>query len=462
MALPLYLFKRAENNSRMIADGINNNRGTAALISKADYIYMGDEGLNEIGAPAQGAKEWFWNNAAVGVFVTRPVGDYAYSELVSATVKHTPKYIFNAWIDVNMDTGHGDQNRRFTKALFATPEAEFHELPDALGVAAQSALVTLSEHKYAYLRLVNPTPYVVSGTVENQGKALEDMVYDRILNSAGPHGIELRPFTVMILRAKDANPGDFKCTFAFDQKPSDEIFMMATNLVAAPELASRIPAEYLGKMKDLVSKKDDAPALWRLLNHFEVFSACRKFLGSKEMLVHQNMLEEQLKKEGRCRIDCGSSTDYTDLDGKVWLADQAYTGFGAYGNEYATEIDRGNLEIEGTRAPGVYRTEAGGKRIYYYVPLRNGTYNVYIHIAETYLPNKESGRLFSVKVNGETHQDINPLVKAKGFAKAGIEKWENVQVKDGMLSIEAWGGVGMNGIEIESVDKKSNQGDENK
>lgn len=443
-ALPLYLFKRVENDSRLLAGGINNNRGTAKLIKQADCIYMGDAGLNEIGTQAAGAETWIWRAASVGVFVTRPLGDFAYSELVSAIKDYTPKYIFNAWLDVNMDTGHGDQCRRFCKAFFVTPEAEFNNI-SAFGVVAQTAV----KDGNAYLRLVNSTPYSITGTVHN-GSELEDLVYDKVFNSNAMHNIIIRPYSIRIFRSKKQNGENFKCHFNFDRKVAESVFLTWKNLRAAPELTSKIPASYYAIVKKKAAKKD-APGLWLAMNNYEVSSKCKKLLASKEMLVRQKKLMEQLKKEGRCRINCAALSDYTDLDGKEWLADQAYTGFGAYGNEYAIVNDRGNMKIENTRAPRVYCTEAGGKRVYYYVPLAKGTYNVYIHIAETWPPNRESGRLFSMRVNGKTHKNINPLTKAGGFAKPAIEAWKNVKVRDGMLCIEAWGGVGLNGIEIEKI-----------
>jgi hypothetical protein len=89
--------------------------------------------------------------------------------------------------------------------------------------------------------------------------------------------------------------------------------------------------------------------------------------------------------------------------------------------------------------------------VFYHFPLKDGSYNVYVHIAETYPPNKVQGRVFSIKISGDARKDINPVVKAGGFARPHVEVWKDVTVKNGILSIEAWGGVGLNGIEIEKT-----------
>jgi hypothetical protein len=73
-------------------------------------------------------------------------------------------------------------------------------------------------------------------------------------------------------------------------------------------------------------------------------------------------------------------------------------------------------------------------------------------MAETWFPNKEKGRVFSVKAGDCLREDINPVVKAGGFAKACAEEFKNIHVKDGLLSIELKGGVGVSGIEIRRAD----------
>src|SRR5213075_384222 len=49
------------------------------------------------------------------------------------------------------------------------------------------------------------------------------------------------------------------------------------------------------------------------------------------------------------RIDAGSATPFVDADGNTWKPDAGFSGGGM--------VNRGNINIENTRNPALYRTE---------------------------------------------------------------------------------------------------------
>lgn len=171
-----------------------------------------------------------------------------------------------------------------------------------------------------------------------------------------------------------------------------------------------------------------------------------------DALGWQEKLMEDLTKTGWARINCGDVRLYEDPRGNRWLPDQSYFSHGAYGNENANFVDRGNLPIEGTDLDKVYQTEAWGNHVFYRIPVPKGQYNVYIHFAETY-GNKAPGlRQISVKVEGNAwKQKVDPFAMAGGFARSLVLSENNVDINDGIIDIEFTGGVGVNGIEIERL-----------
>jgi hypothetical protein len=86
----------------------------------------------------------------------------------------------------------------------------------------------------------------------------------------------------------------------------------------------------------------------------------------------------------------------------------------------------------------------------YRIPLPNGRYQLRLHFAETYPPNKRPGaRRITVKVQGKEWKDpLDLFVMAGGFAKALILPQKDVAVEDGMLNIELINDAGISGIEI--------------
>ncbi len=142
------------------------------------------------------------------------------------------------------------------------------------------------------------------------------------------------------------------------------------------------------------------------------------------------------------RIDAGSTTPFVDADGNTWQSDKGFSGGGM--------VNRGNIAIENTRNPALYRTEHWGMNAFS-TPVPNGRYNVVLHFAETYPEITAAGqRVFTVKVEDQEIKDLDVFKEAGGAAKA-LVKTVPVTVSDGKLDITFTFGEQnpeINGIEI--------------
>ncbi|MFA7230400.1 MAG: malectin domain-containing carbohydrate-binding protein, partial [Victivallaceae bacterium] len=425
--------------------GWNTNSGTTKMTKKFPRLYPCLDGLNEIDCPATAAKNWLWDITMRGAFVIRGAGDNAAEEFVNMSKTVVPEAIFYAWTDCNWESAGTESMRMFCKSLYATPIADFQAMPDnkCFGV---SAAQTATTNDTAWLRLVNATPYPLTGWIAADGKPVEDMVYDQTLNGQ-QIAVTMKPYSVRIFKCVNVKPEIFSCRFAFSKKIEDEVLVLGKAVLQQKKLSRKIPAQLVDKIKRY-TQDCDAVKLQNILDDFEVATHLQGVFD-KTAALRQQKLFKQLET-GRARINCACDKEYTDLKGNLWLPDQSFNG-SCYGNEFANFADRGDLSLEGTSCPEIYQTEAYSKQIFYHFPLPDGKYNVYVHIAETYPPNKKQGRVFSVKIGNDARKDINPVIKAGGFARPYVEVWKNVTVKNGILSIEAWGGVGLNGIEIENV-----------
>lgn len=146
---------------------------------------------------------------------------------------------------------------------------------------------------------------------------------------------------------------------------------------------------------------------------------------------------------GVIRIRAGDTAPFTDSSGNVWLADQGF----ADGN---TILRAGDLKIENTKDPGLYRAEHYSMTAFSY-PLPNGKYTVKLHFAETFDGITGPGqRVFSFNVEGREFKDFDIWVKAGGPQRAYIETVP-VDITDGKLDIKFTPKVEnpeINGIEI--------------
>jgi endoglucanase len=142
------------------------------------------------------------------------------------------------------------------------------------------------------------------------------------------------------------------------------------------------------------------------------------------------------------RINAGATAQFTDSDGNVWLPDQGFAG--------GSTIDRGNIEIIGTKNPAIYRTEHYGMTAFSQ-PVPNGDYTVKLHFAETFPKATAKGqRVFSVKVADKEIKDLDVVARAGAPRTAWVDT-VNVTVTNGKLDITFTPGVQrpeINGIEI--------------
>ena len=142
------------------------------------------------------------------------------------------------------------------------------------------------------------------------------------------------------------------------------------------------------------------------------------------------------------RINAGAIAPWTDSSGNSWLPDQGFDG--------GKTVDRGSIEIAGTRTPDVYRTEHYGMKSFSQA-VPNGAYTVKLLFAETSPRITTKGkRVFSIKVEDQEIKDLDVVAKA-GAPKTALVETVNVKVADGKLDIAFTPGVQspeINGIEI--------------
>lgn len=286
--------------------------------------------------------------------------------------------------------------------------------------------------------------------LESTGQ-FEDCVYDTTFS--GKTSYHIRPYSILIFQSMTGKAEDIKGTFRFDPEHEKEIRLMGENILKEPSLKRKIKRENRKLLADALKRKD----LYRLqmeMNRFEVLSYALKFFASSGAIKNQKRLEQMLLSEGVARINAGADADYVDDDGSLWLSDQSYTGFNAYGNEYGIRVSRGKMPIHNTKAPEVFRTEIYARQMFYHIPVPAGTYTVKLHIAETFTGNRESGRLITITVNGKTKKNLNPIVFSGGFATAGCITWPAVNAEEKLITISMEGNPLLNGIEIRKEKNK--------
>lgn len=429
--------KMTENNADLSVYGYNTSRSFQEIMRNSNALYLGCIGLNEnIGSRIPAAKKWYWKANNVTVYDKKPLGDFAYADLLNTIREFTPKYILHGWIDVNVTTGHGDQNRRFVKAFYATPEVPFQLAENVTGIQCETS--------GPWLRLVNATAYPLTGVLESSGE-FRDCVYDTVCS--GKTTCRIRPYSILIFRSMTGKAEDIKGAFRFHPEREKEILLMGETILKEPSLKRKIKRENRKRLSEAWKRKN-VYALQAEMDRFEVLNYAMKFFASAGAIKNQKRLEQMLESEGAARINAGADADYVDEDGNLWLPDQSYTGFNAYGNEYGIRVSRGKMAIRSTRAPEVFRSEIYGRQMFYHVPVPAGTYTVKLHIAETFTGNRESGRLITITVNGKKKKNLNPVVFSGGFATAGCVTWSGINAEDELITISMEGSPLLNGIEI--------------
>ena len=132
------------------------------------------------------------------------------------------------------------------------------------------------------------------------------------------------------------------------------------------------------------------------------------------------------------RVDVGGEAPYTDANGKVWNADQAYSP-GSYGYIGGNRGYISNANIANTQDDELYRSERWALSGYK-IDLPNGEYTVFLHFAEL-VYQATGSRVFSVKLEGTTVLNNFDIYATGGYRTAVIKQF-TVTVTDGVLDID--------------------------
>ena len=414
-------------------EGVLVNRGSRALYRKNDSLYFHPVGLNERPCRCPKATAWWWRDNGIAVYDVKPVGENAFSDLVDIVDEYAPKRLFHTWTDVNVTTAFTEEARRFLVGFYATPCGDPVRFDGIRGVTA---------NRYGdAVQLVNDTPYPVTGELTAKAAA-EDALTGRRFTGSVPY--VLRPFGVTVVKTSDPVK-TLTGRFAFDAETSSFVRTQAQTLVGNRLVASKLKAAQREAIAAALRAGDDYAAAHQMRD-WEVLSVAKRFFDSAPYLKNQTRLLEMLEKEDCVRVDCGNLEDFTDEKGRLWLRDQPYTGFGAYGNEFGIHVDRGPIPIKNTDMPGIYRTEAGSaKSLYYHLPLPSGSYRVVLHFAETW--DEVPGRAIKTTVGGVT-KVVKPWDIGGGRCAAAVVEWKGVRPVAGVITVKMVDGSPIvNGIE---------------
>jgi hypothetical protein len=147
----------------------------------------------------------------------------------------------------------------------------------------------------------------------------------------------------------------------------------------------------------------------------------------------------QLVPSGAIRVNAGGGA-YTDPLGRVWGADNGFTG----GNTYSV-----SSAISGTNTPVLYQSERYGPLTYQFAVL-NGSYTVNLKFAELYFTTP-GNRMFNVLINGQTVLANFDVVAAAGAGLKAVDRPFAVNVTGGQITIQltaVQSDPTINGIEI--------------
>ena len=150
------------------------------------------------------------------------------------------------------------------------------------------------------------------------------------------------------------------------------------------------------------------------------------------------------------RIQCGSSTTYTDRGGRVWIPDRYFEGGRAGRND--------SQPVQGSLNGPLYQAWREGT-FSYRIPLKPGTYEVWLFFSEPYFgagpqaAGSETNRLFDVKLNGATViREMDIVAEAgDGWTMVGRLFRDVKPTTDGLLNLEFVGSVNgalVNGIAV--------------
>ena len=435
--------------------GLTSHPQTGKGVQSLKALAIGG-GLDEGNAPSTAATRWIWTGGGNGVYIPRGIEDNALSDFVNVLANGLPETIIYSWLDVNEDTAFGPQLRRFTKAFYVTPAGvTFTPLPSgrAHGILAQTA----PRPGGLTLRLINASPYPLTGTISTDATAVRDLVYDAVLKPQPAQGgsrsysLSLLPNDIRIVNLTAAQAGRVRCHFDFAPEVAAPLLTQAQDVRQDTDLAATLPAASRSAL-DAATADHDAFAAYRALNDWEVLSRTGSAKPRAEGRRNQARLLNALRMEGVVRIDCGGTEDYRDGDGHLWLPDQPYFDSHAYGFQNATAASRGSIQILNTHAPNVFQTEIWGDRIVYRVPLPDGRYDVSLHFAETYPPHSQPGsRIFTFALPGMKEPEAVDLVARAGGQYRPYVVTKPVSLTGGLLEIQLNDNALLDGLSIQKV-----------
>lgn len=215
---------------------------------------------------------------------------------------------------------------------------------------------------------------------------------------------------------------------------------------------------FAGSNANVEQMRDKLRRLQSLWEGGDLLSAAN-FTGGYEMgkleaalQTVKNGRQQSRGKSGHYAIACGSTQAVKDSAGRRWMADQPWIGgllpWGAVGGGVA---DRGDIAIQGTETPEIYRRERYGMEGYRF-RLPNGEYRIRLHFAETY-KKWPAARLFDVTVQGDkVLSEFDIFKTADGMNKAVVREF-TAKVRDRMLAFAFTREAALNGIEIEPLNK---------
>lgn len=145
-------------------------------------------------------------------------------------------------------------------------------------------------------------------------------------------------------------------------------------------------------------------------------------------------------------INCGDQSSYTATDGRVWSADQYFTG----GVRTDLEAALGAFTVANTQNQRLYKFERAldNGTFTYSIPIgQPGTFTVKLLFAENY-HSSAGQRVGSVAINGVTYlSNYDIFVAAGGKNRAVVEAWNGVVMSTSTVTITITNTL-INGIEL--------------
>ncbi len=427
---------------------------TGRAVEKMQALAMSGP-LDELNPPVGAASRWLWTNGTAGVYIPRGVEDNAMNDFVDVLKNGIPRTIIYSWLDVNVESAFGPQLRRFNKSFAATPtETNFTPLPanQARGIIAQTA----PRPGGLFLRLINASPYALSGSLEASATTARDLVYDANLTptsrkgAAHEYSLSLKPNDIRIVTLNNAQASRLRLNFNLDKAATRAVLTQARNLLGSPNLSASIPEAKRKALQTAVTRGDGFGA-YNILDSWEVFSVTSNAALFEKGPGNQKRFLETLARGEVARIDVGGSQEYRDEEGHVWLPDQAYLGARFYGFANGTLAERGDISIANTRSRKVYQTELYGDHLAYRLPVANGRYNLSLYFAETFAPfNQPGSRIFQVTMQGGQPETIDLVARAGGQLRAFVLT-KSVDVTNGLIEANFGGNAKLDGISLEKV-----------